>query len=139
MHKGGVPYSEGAAEGIAATEAANSAVSGLNLIPALSPGTQGACRAARRPTPHPIRRTGRHDRIGRQTEHPFIASDQQRGDCHGFRGRKVQTPHLDILASEGTSLETAITPCVACQPARASLLTGFSPRTHGVDWQRHRP
>ena len=35
----------------------------------------------------------------------FITSDQQRGDCYGFRGRNVQTPHLDILASEGTSLE----------------------------------
>lgn len=55
----------------------------------------------------------------------FITSDQQRGDCYGFRGRKVQTPHLDLLASEGTSLETVITPCVVCQPARASILTGL--------------
>ena len=62
----------------------------------------------------------------------FITSDQQRGDCYGFRGRNVQTPHLDILASEGTSLETVITPCVVCQPARASILTGLLPRTHGV-------
>jgi arylsulfatase A-like enzyme len=62
----------------------------------------------------------------------FITSDQQRGDCYGFRGRGVQTPHLDILASEGTSLETVITPCVVCQPARASILTGLLPRTHGV-------
>jgi len=62
----------------------------------------------------------------------FITSDQQRGDCYGFRGRRVQTPHLDILASEGTSLETVITPCVVCQPARASILTGLLPRTHGV-------
>ncbi|MEP4558224.1 sulfatase-like hydrolase/transferase [Cobetia amphilecti] len=62
----------------------------------------------------------------------FITSDQQRGDCYGFRGRKVHTPHLDMLASEGTSLETVITPCVVCQPARASILTGLLPRTHGV-------
>jgi arylsulfatase A-like enzyme len=62
----------------------------------------------------------------------FITSDQQRGDCYGFRGRKVSTPHLDILASEGTSLETVITPCVVCQPARASILTGLLPRTHRV-------
>ena len=62
----------------------------------------------------------------------FITSDQQRGDCYGFRGRKVQTPHLDLLASEGTSLETVVTPCVVCQPARASILTGLLPRTHGV-------
>lgn len=62
----------------------------------------------------------------------FITSDQQRGDCYGFRGRGVQTPHLDLLASEGTSLETVVTPCVVCQPARASILTGLLPRTHGV-------
>ena len=62
----------------------------------------------------------------------FITSDQQRGDCYGFRGRKVQTPHLDLLAAEGLSLETVITPCVVCQPARASILTGLLPRTHGV-------
>jgi hypothetical protein len=23
----------------------------------------------------------------------FITSDQQRGDCYGFAGRKVKTPH----------------------------------------------
>ena len=62
----------------------------------------------------------------------FITADQQRGDCYGFRGRNVLTPHLDLLASEGTSLETVITPCVVCQPARASILTGLLPRTHGV-------
>jgi arylsulfatase A-like enzyme len=62
----------------------------------------------------------------------LITSDQQRGDCYGFRGRKVRTPHLDLLASEGTSLETVVTPCVVCQPARASILTGLLPRTHGV-------
>jgi arylsulfatase A-like enzyme len=32
----------------------------------------------------------------------FITSDQQRADCYGFMGRKVKTPHLDMLAREGT-------------------------------------
>lgn len=62
----------------------------------------------------------------------LITSDQQRGDCYGFRGRKVRTPHLDLMASEGTSLEVVVAPCVVCQPARASILTGLLPRTHGV-------
>ncbi len=62
----------------------------------------------------------------------FITADQHRGDCYGFRGRNVHTPHLDLLAAEGTSLETVITPCPVCQPARASILTGLLPRTHGV-------
>ncbi len=41
MHKGDPPFGEGAPEGIAATEAANSSVSGANLIPVLSLGIPG--------------------------------------------------------------------------------------------------
>lgn len=41
MHKGPVPFGEGTPEGIASCEAANSAVSGANLIPALSLGIPG--------------------------------------------------------------------------------------------------
>ena len=63
----------------------------------------------------------------------FITSDQQRGDCFGFEGRKVKTPHLDLLAREGTVFGQCITPNPVCQPTRASLLTGQLPRTHGVD------
>ena len=32
----------------------------------------------------------------------LITSDQHRGDCFGFEGRAVKTPHLDLLAREGT-------------------------------------
>ena len=62
----------------------------------------------------------------------LISADQQRGDCLGVEGRRIKTPHLDQLASEGTCFTAAITPCVVCQPARASILTGQLPRTHGV-------
>lgn len=41
MHKGDVPFGEGTPEGVAATEAANSAVAGANLIPVLSLGIPG--------------------------------------------------------------------------------------------------
>lgn len=41
MHRGETKFGEGAPEGIASTEAANSAVSGANLIPALSLGIPG--------------------------------------------------------------------------------------------------
>ena len=41
LHKGDVPFGEGTPEGVAATEAANSAVSGANLIPVLSLGIPG--------------------------------------------------------------------------------------------------
>ncbi len=41
VYKGEIPFGEGAIEGIAATEAANSAVAGANLIPVLSLGIPG--------------------------------------------------------------------------------------------------
>ena len=63
----------------------------------------------------------------------FITSDQQRGDCYGFEGRKVHTPHLDLLAREGTRFSALRSrPNLVCQPSRASILTGLLPRTHGV-------
>ncbi len=62
----------------------------------------------------------------------LITSDQQRADCFGFEGRRVKTPHLDRLAMEGTRFSACITPNVVCQPARASILTGMLPSTHGV-------
>ncbi len=62
----------------------------------------------------------------------LITSDQQRGDCYGFKGRRVKTPHIDMLAAAGTHFATCITPNPICQPARASLLTGFLPLSHGV-------
>lgn len=68
----------------------------------------------------------------RQPNIVFITSDQQRGDCYGFAGRKVKTPHLDRLRAQGSHFETCITPAPVCQPARASILTGMLPKTHGV-------
>ena len=62
----------------------------------------------------------------------IISADQLRADCLGFEGRGVKTPHIDQLASQGTRFSNCITPCVVCQPARASILTGQLPRTHGV-------
>ncbi|MEM6664200.1 MAG: sulfatase-like hydrolase/transferase [Pseudomonadota bacterium] len=62
----------------------------------------------------------------------LISADQQRGDCLGVEGRAIKTPHLDQLAADGTRFTAAITPCVVCQPARASILTGLLPRSHGV-------
>ena len=62
----------------------------------------------------------------------LITSDQHRGDCFGFEGRPVKTPHLDRLASTGTRFSACITPSAMCQPARSSMLTGLYPRTHGV-------
>ena len=62
----------------------------------------------------------------------FITADQHRGDCFGFEGRNVSTPHLDEMARNGTVFSACMTVNPICQPARASMLTGLLPRTHGV-------
>lgn len=62
----------------------------------------------------------------------LITSDQHRGDAYGFEGKGVHTPHLDLLARQGTRFSACITPNVVCQPSRASILTGVLPLTHGV-------
>jgi arylsulfatase A-like enzyme len=62
----------------------------------------------------------------------LITTDQHRGDCLGFAGRRVKTPHIDHLARTGTHFTACITPNVVCQPSRASMLTGLLPLTHGV-------
>ena len=62
----------------------------------------------------------------------LITADQHRGDCFGFEDRRVKTPHFDGLAREGARFSACITPNLVCMPARASLLTGLLPLTHGV-------
>ena len=62
----------------------------------------------------------------------FITTDQQRADCIGYENSLLRTPHLDALARAGTHFSNCITPSIVCQPARASILTGSLPLTHGV-------
>ncbi len=62
----------------------------------------------------------------------LITSDQHRWDCFGFEGRHIRTPWLDRMAAEGTRFSAAITPNLVCQPARASILTGLLPLSHGA-------
>jgi len=62
----------------------------------------------------------------------LITSDEHRGDCFGFEGRKLKTPHLDSLAARGTRFSACTTPNPVCMPARAAILTGLYPRTNGV-------
>ncbi|WP_211260416.1 sulfatase family protein [Amycolatopsis jejuensis] len=62
----------------------------------------------------------------------LITADQHRADVLGVEGRKVSTPHLDRLAGSGARFTSCVTPSPVCQPARASVLTGLLPLTHGV-------
>jgi arylsulfatase A-like enzyme len=62
----------------------------------------------------------------------LVTTDQHRWDCFGFGPRKVQMPNVERLARKGVRFDACITPNPLCQPARASILTGMLPLTHGV-------
>lgn len=62
----------------------------------------------------------------------FILTDQMRGDCLGASGHPVvRTPNLDLMARKGTMFTSAYSPCPSCIAARASIMTGLRPTTHG--------
>jgi len=48
-----------------------------------------------------------------------------------------QTPNFDKLRDRGVRLTRAYTPNAVCSPARASLMTGRLPHSHGVMWVTH--
>ena len=63
----------------------------------------------------------------------LITTDQQRYDALGCNGGAVaRTPCLDGLAAAGINYRRAMNQNVVCMPARASILTGQYPSTHGV-------
>lgn len=62
----------------------------------------------------------------------LIGTDQWRGDSLSILGKPVlRTPFLDELASTGTVMTRAYSPCPTCIAARMSLLSGTLPQTHG--------
>ena len=63
----------------------------------------------------------------------LIMSDQHRADCLGASGNAViRTPNLDHLAAGGVRFSSAFSSTPTCTPARAALLTGMSPWSHGM-------
>ncbi len=62
----------------------------------------------------------------------LLCADQWRGDCLSISGHPVvHTPFLDQLALEGARFDRAYAATPTCIPARASLYTGLSQRSHG--------
>lgn len=63
-----------------------------------------------------------------------IHTDQQRGDCIGFKGRRkgLYTPNMDSIAYQGADFSSCFTTCPVCIPQRFSLLTGQLPEHHGM-------
>lgn len=62
-----------------------------------------------------------------------VSIDTTRADRLGCYGRvDAGTPNLDALAERGVRFENAYTPVPVTLPAHTTLLTGTSPRHHGV-------
>ncbi len=63
----------------------------------------------------------------------FILTDQWRAQDLGFVGNEqVKTPALDQLSTEAVVFTNAVSNIPVCGPARASLMTGKYPLSHGV-------
>jgi arylsulfatase A-like enzyme len=68
----------------------------------------------------------------------LILTDQHRLSAVGAYGNTpCQTPHIDHLAAEGVQFDNAYTTCPVCSPARATIMTGQYPHTHGVTANIH--
>lgn len=60
-------------------------------------------------------------------------TDQQRYDHLGCTGNQMlRTPNVDSIADRGVQFQRHYVSNPVCQPARATLLTGRTPRGHGV-------
>jgi arylsulfatase A-like enzyme len=63
----------------------------------------------------------------------FVLTDDQGPWAMGCAGNdEIRTPVLDRLAAEGVRLENFFCASPVCSPARATLMTGHVPSTHGV-------
>ncbi len=63
----------------------------------------------------------------------FIIADQWRAQALGYAGDpNVRTPNIDRLERESVNFTQAVSGMPVCTPARASLLTGQRPLTHGL-------
>lgn len=62
----------------------------------------------------------------------LISTDHWPAALLGAAGHPmIQTPTLDSLARSGTRFTNAYAECPVCIPARRTLMTGTSPRSHG--------
>lgn len=62
----------------------------------------------------------------------LVCADQWRGDCLSVAGHPVvHTPYLDQLSLDGVRFTQAYAAVPSCIAARAGLMTGLTPRSHG--------
>ena len=75
-----------------------------------------------------------HTLVAQQKPHIILLmADQHRGDAMNCMGNpSVITPNMDALACEGTLFTNGYSSTPSSTPARAGLLSGLSPRHHGM-------
>ena len=62
----------------------------------------------------------------------MICTDHWPGALLGCAGRRdIMTPTLDYLAGNGIRFENCYSECPVCIPARRTMMTGLTPKSHG--------
>jgi len=63
----------------------------------------------------------------------YVFGDQWRAQATGYAGDpNVRTPNLDALSRESINFKNSVAGCPVCSPARACMVTGRYPLTHGI-------
>ena len=62
----------------------------------------------------------------------IISDDQAWGDYAFMGHEQIETPRLDRLASESLVFPRGYVPSSLCCPSLATMITGLSPRQHGI-------
>ena len=63
----------------------------------------------------------------------YVFGDQWRAQATGYTGDpNVRTPNLDALSRESINFTNSVAGCPVCSPARACMVTGKYPLTHGI-------
>jgi arylsulfatase A len=62
----------------------------------------------------------------------MLADDLGYGDLQCYGHPRIQTPHLNKFATEGTRFTQCYSACSVCSPSRSAILTGRTPYRNGV-------
>ncbi len=62
----------------------------------------------------------------------ILADDLGWGDLQCYGHPRIQTPHLNRFATEGTRFTQCYSACSVCSPSRSAILTGRTPYRNGV-------